>query len=683
MTGDPFIREGKLWIVPIIRQRLNFTVLVRRAFHALEPWTSEDAVAVALPRFVGRKMVGLLRDVQDRSVLPVRLIVASWGETDYREVFPVTPADGLVEAVRSATENGLPLNFVDRDIRPGNLVNRTCLSDAEFPDDGLVCMRGAHHYLSLIAPQLAEPPSRFDPVDTWREAHIAEQLKHLIPRHGRILLVCEAVHVPAIRRLVRQPGETFGDPELLLPDDGPKLRVLRPNLEAMLRYLDDYPHLVEQYEVRRYEGRAHEFDKTAELYRVVHGSVRQHTERGASTRRFASFRRYLSSLLHSGQRITPRPADLQVALVGCFGTASAERLRHQLVTYGGEIDFRRVGTTLEAREPVYALRQQGRAANFVSRSCSSQPKYSVLPPWPIVDGNAGDMKSYSLDLEPDARIRRRVAAVLRTSDIRTKTEAFRGSLESGIDARRTLRSFLTPQPEIYVRRATRRHKHPDVKNEPLVWILTLSTRDARAFQIGFRCGTVVGSDPNVWFSQRSSFFVNERELYRAPDGKVVIAEERALGGVSYFPGTMEVEALRKLFGERFAARVPVHDEFDAYTSKGCLPRSIAPYASSSTWWELALLAGLQYAENAVICVAPDEFRVSELVSRHARALKKQILFVQLSQLHREDRAALGVSHCVRLPSALDTQDDRNKQFMRRLRELIVSLGIWKAEDLRR
>jgi hypothetical protein len=257
----PFIEHipQRLYFVPVLRQRLTFAVLVQRAMRELTPWTRQDLIAVALPPSV---LTAVRSAVQVRAgVLPVSLVLADWGDTEYREVFPITGCDGIIEAVRLAVDRDLPVEAIDREIKAGNLIGRRCLDDPEWPDDELAIEWGPVRYLELIADRLVQPPTRFEPIDTWRETCMADRLKALQPRFRRVLVVCEAVHIAAIRRQLNSPSRQLDiTPE---PLQKPKLRVVGASPETMLRYLDDFPRLAESYENARRDGRAADFSKFA------------------------------------------------------------------------------------------------------------------------------------------------------------------------------------------------------------------------------------------------------------------------------------------------------------------------------------------------------------------------------------------------------------------------------------
>ena len=131
-SGEPFIEQGGIYIVPTVPQRLSFAVLVQRAFERLE-LTADDVVAVALPPSLEIELHYGIAELPR-----VSLITGAVEAEVEREVFPVTPCDGMVEAVRTAAEKGLKLRLVDREVTPGALIERSCFGDPDWPDDGLV-----------------------------------------------------------------------------------------------------------------------------------------------------------------------------------------------------------------------------------------------------------------------------------------------------------------------------------------------------------------------------------------------------------------------------------------------------------------------------------------------------------------------------------------------------------------
>jgi hypothetical protein len=162
-----YIQQDNLYFIPVIRQRVNFAFLVRCALEAVEqdePWDPEqDLIVVGYPASIRSILYKAI------SLLPkLSLVIASTNNRDdlHREVFPITPADGLIEAVRLSLDRKLPLELVDREFAPGNLTHDVCIKNPNWPDDSLALILGVEKYLSMIEPYFAQPPARNEPVDS-------------------------------------------------------------------------------------------------------------------------------------------------------------------------------------------------------------------------------------------------------------------------------------------------------------------------------------------------------------------------------------------------------------------------------------------------------------------------------------------------------------------------------------
>jgi hypothetical protein len=370
----PYVRLNNLYFVPVVRQRLNFAVLTRRALAELPDWDDRDLIAVALPASVAPAVRTALKE-GDRGgpVLPVSLIVSSWRDEHLtHEVFPVSPADALIEAVRFADERRLPLEWIDQELAPGSLRQRACLQAADWPDDGLALRWGAERYLDTVAGLVQQPPVRFEPVDTWREEHVADRLRQLCHHYRRVLVVCEATHVRPVCRLLRGPGRHLCiSPEAAA---GARLRAVRPTLAYVLRALDDFPRVVEKYEQERRAGRAANFDKMAAFFRCLQEGFGQ----PLSTRSLLAFRAYLQSLLEQNGRVCPRLPEVKEACLGCFGKGPTARVVAHLAGYGEQVEVERVREAEPGhgrRPPRYQIRAAVPSPEgaHVTRFCTPVP----------------------------------------------------------------------------------------------------------------------------------------------------------------------------------------------------------------------------------------------------------------------------------------------------------------------
>jgi hypothetical protein len=673
-SARPFVRIQNVYFIPIRRNRLAFAVLVRRALHALEPWTSDDLLAVALPRSVCGELTRVVETHLHDDPFPVKLIAARWPGGPFREIFPITPCDGIVEAVRYALENGIRWEGIDREIVPGNLIDRTCLDDPLAADDELALRWGIDSYLRVVERELAVPPTRFDPIDSLREVHMAEALQRLAPVYGRILVLCDAVNFEGIQRHLKTPYRGLSEAPMSGPDL-PVTKVMDPPLRTMLRYLDDFPRLTHRFEEMRAAGNAHQFERLTELMHVVQQLGVEAGEGYRSVRRLDVFRRYLFGMLDADRRLSPTPHEVVEAFRGCFGPTRARRLTHELARYGDVVDVERIESTIADHREDYALRDRRQATEDVARSCSSTtPSFGVRkrPARARTGKDIWDSESQSVDSADWVELRRKAIALFQRSEIERRSERFRGSLERGIDARRSLRSLLGPSPGAWVHRHVRTIPAAGLERAPIVWILELEGQHRNWLGTGtLKCTTQLLADQS--YCQSSAYQGGPTEVFQSVDGDVRVTASDVLGRVRFFDG--EIGAIQAMVGPEFERRVPDHANMSIVDvgTRGCVLDTLVPQAEAgSPWWELLILSAMQHAAGEVLCVVPDRFRPSRELLAAARMSGTMLLFARIQQFSRGEREKMGKSYSVWATSS----SFEDKPFKGRITTILQDLGIW-------
>ena len=101
---NPFVFKN-IHLVPILHNRLEFALEVHRRFTDLQP----EAVAVELPPTLQDKILAAANR------LPYLSVVVYQEKSERTIYLPIEPVDGIMEAVRLALEQSLPVFFVDRD----------------------------------------------------------------------------------------------------------------------------------------------------------------------------------------------------------------------------------------------------------------------------------------------------------------------------------------------------------------------------------------------------------------------------------------------------------------------------------------------------------------------------------------------------------------------------------------
>ncbi|MGW6911066.1 hypothetical protein [Streptomyces sp. NPDC054940] len=677
--SKPFLSQGPVHFVPVVRHHLGFAVQVQRAAREMG-LGGNDAVAVALPDSARPRVLEAV------AALPtVSLVISSVSDTDRREVFPVTPADGMVEAIRIAVERDLPLWCVDQEVAPGHLVDRFCLNDEEWPDDGYALHHGAEAYLELVADQLLRPPARFEPVDSWRELHMAARLQELAGRHERILFVCDATHVQPLRRLLRRPVPPVEVGQSVPPR--PRYTVVPPSLPVLMRYLDHIPRLVEVYERLRAQGQAHTFDKLDALLGIYDELSTGARDLRLSIRHYQAFVGVLTRLMEIDRLLSPRFEVLLPAAAGCFPAVFHERAFRHLLGYYDQVRVHRVGRIRGTNEAVFDVESVAPRRNpgfYVARNCTHMEQFYVFVPWPADERPGGqDGPEEAVDMPPGITVdldsppapprgvrsgmfdhteawpvmslfineMRAKAHTLarRPADSDVKSLEFTGSLADGIDVRRTLRSHLGPRPGLYVRHERVGRPQPVDSNEPIVWI-------------GDGYDTVRPANPGkrmelLWCGSELRPLTVEWHLYESGGPRVSAVGRRGsalgvdwyrlYGRVQFLDYRLTQADVDRRLGDELPVRVP---QIDVLASSELFREEMSDLyqldLTFARWWEVMLVAALHYAKRSVVLVAPPTLVVPEVIPRRFAAQHKRIVRVSPERFTTEERRKLGLLYMI-------------------------------------
>lgn len=691
-----YIQCGNLYFVPILRNRLSFATLVHRAFHELHEqshWCSEDLIAVTLPPSLRGAVEKAVNRLPRVSLLQVR--VEGEGQ---REIFPVTPCDGRIEAIRTGWDkhNNWPVEFVDLEISPGNLLRGPCVQDPDWPDDSLVHYLGVERYLDLITPYFSVPPARLDPLDTWRENAVADRLRHLYPLYRRVLVACDAPLVRPVIQLLQQEAPAFtvdlGHHKRKFDVD--IVQQLRP--EILLSYLDDFPKLVEQFDKDRSfdldiprpgwsesrpgwdknhlgwsEGhpdskelsREVPFDKRSELIRMVQECAHRAHDLHFSTRQHKAFDTFLNNLLRFSQRICPRPEMLYSAATSCFGSALAERIFCYLASYGQDIKVENVRLSESEAVRSYKVGIDNQIKNTVSRSCDPNPSsYTYQRPSNKKEEDNNNEKGMIYTWMPEVffmeRMRTKLHQVTVSHDRQPASTRYRGSTEMGIDIRRTLRTAHRGLPDIYVKAYAKQAVEIPTQHEPVVWILTEEWSNSALFEsrtIGRpnvsreNTGPLPGKDfligehnifevlKNRWEIDSVSDIARRLDYNGSQNGSVIYTKR--CGWITFGTLCESLDQAKEIYGSELETRYPNHKDYEH--PRGCVHRDLVKMEKEGAGWvEIALLTALRQARHAVVVVAPANFSIPQTIYKHPIYTGQKFVFVPLSSFSRGERERL-------------------------------------------
>jgi hypothetical protein len=649
------LRHGNLHFVPVLRQRLAFAEQVRRAIAELQqetPWSAEhDLIVVSLPASLREEL-----ELAIKKLPRVSLLVAVVDGVPEREVFGVTPCDPFVEAVRTASKQGWPLEFTDLEIAPGNLLHSMCVQDREWPDDALLNCIGLKNYLELITGYFAAPPARAEPLDTWRESAITRRLRAVQPVWRRILVVLDAgLYAGVAARLTQSPKAE--EESLFTPAAGCRVETRkRLPLEVLLHYLDDYPRLVERYEETR-KSRA-TFSKPDMLRNEVIEFARGMTDMKFSVRQYLAFASFLRKLVALGRRESPQPHVLQAAATGCFGQAFAERLICHLAGYNPQIksEVERVSANpWSSREFTVRFEvAQAPDGQHFSRVCNPRTSsFVVVPPSPPPTGDKSDATfAWKGDYQAVRQLQSRLPRLVAESHPEPAVLPYRGSIHNGIQIRRTLRARYRGERTFYVKAARRSETGVPLKDEPVVWICTEETDESASF------GSIPLANKKESFSKvegrnQDSFRIGAmrivghtvvRTLTQTKSGGELLCANN-LGWITFGPQLESVADARSHFGNAYSLRYPDHGAFKHPDNWGCVHPDFVPLTREGhEWIAIAILTALKYADQRIILAAPLGVVVPEVVRRHPLMSGKTIELVSINRYSRQEREMIGSAY---------------------------------------
>ena len=255
------IRKNKIeWqnvrLVPILHNRMEFAIEVRRQFEEFRP----DRVAVEYPDTLGEK---ILQGVKRLPLLSVVYYEDKDGAFTY---LLLEPTDGQVEAVRMALSEGLPIHFIDRD------TSGYPLDYSPMPDPYAVKKIG-HFLYSQAYLKVSQTHTSF-PEDTLREKTVAYHLQRLSRKGERILFVGGLSHLPGLQDLLDQPQtQVIGRRKR----EGVGLAHLHK--ESSQEVLSEIPYLAAAYERTRSSDGLDKMDRLKIISQLISIAAKNHWKR--------------------------------------------------------------------------------------------------------------------------------------------------------------------------------------------------------------------------------------------------------------------------------------------------------------------------------------------------------------------------------------------------------------------
>jgi hypothetical protein len=255
MMASEAFEWGNVRLLPIVHNRVEFALEVRRQFLSFKP----EILAVEYPSTIGEGILGGVKR------LPL-LSVVYYEEDDHTFMYlPLEPADGQVEAIRLAVSKEIPIHFIDRDTT-GYPRDRTPM-----PDPYAITSIGYQRYCRSYLESRPEPLE--NPHDQLREKTMAYHLQELNQTGKRVLFIGGLHHLPGLLSFLEKPQ---------VPVIGRRQRagVMLAHLhrESSREIMSEMPFIAALYEEFRSGASGTEPDRLAAIDLLVRRAMQAYTK---------------------------------------------------------------------------------------------------------------------------------------------------------------------------------------------------------------------------------------------------------------------------------------------------------------------------------------------------------------------------------------------------------------------
>lgn len=222
------LHEGRLHVVPVCHDRLEFAHEARRAILSTRP----AAVAIELHDEIRERYLEAV------ARFPFLSYIEQHSERgDDPLVINVEPTDAFAEAVRTARESGIAVHFVDLNVDAYPSIYEP------MPDAYALRHIGLPAYFEAYQGSGPRPAHALDEV---RERHMAARLCELLDAGGEVVFVCGMAHAARVLRHVRERSGALGRSAAVA-----EVSLLNPALDVIRAASGEIPFVMACYEVDR------------------------------------------------------------------------------------------------------------------------------------------------------------------------------------------------------------------------------------------------------------------------------------------------------------------------------------------------------------------------------------------------------------------------------------------------
>lgn len=294
--GTPEEFEWKnVRLVPILHNRVEFALEVRRQFTSFQP----DIVALEYPPTIGKRYLQAIKR------LPL-LSVVYYEEGGTFVYLPVEPTDGQVEAARLALAHDLPVRFIDRD------TDRYPIDQTPMPDPYSIRRIGHWRYCKSYLD--ANPRPLESPQDQLRERNMAYHLQQLNAEGKRVLFVGGLAHLSGLLNYLR-----MAQVPVIGRKRGEAVMLAHLHRESSREIMSEPPFLAALYERYRDDPRRPAPDRLEAIDRLIEKARRNHLKKNKEEVRAGQlrvFNKFVTNYALLSGFLTP---DLYQVLVAARG----------------------------------------------------------------------------------------------------------------------------------------------------------------------------------------------------------------------------------------------------------------------------------------------------------------------------------------------------------------------------
>lgn len=573
-------------LMPIISGRVSFVQEVKETFLN----TPFDCIAIGLPSsFLSSILQGI-------RTLPYISIIISKEEEDIYSYLPVDPCDGMIEAIRLGKEDGLPIRFIDREMK------RLPVSDLILPDEYAIRRIGLSTYIQSIFQ--AFPIQKKD----IQARFMASMLQGLSFEYRKILFVFSVHHLPSILNFYE--NEYADVPNGRRPD---KIGLYSVHPDSLYLVLGEIPYLTYLYERLKGTISFEEFEKTDAVKRLLLKARDEYHKEFSEEIYHVSLQdiqtaiQFIRNLSLLKKRLTPDLYELVVGTKGVMGNDFALKV----------IEIAKFYPYLDITAQFPTIKMTDR---YVLREKSSYPVHRKVPTLSKM------WKRIHLEKRPDKQqkqkwrtawnpcsvcswppedeiienfcgyIRKRALKLVGISQVRV--EEFQSTLKDGIHLRETMRNWHLGK--IYVK------EEPQIRGE-VGAVIFIFDEDPDGEKYTYKL---------TWHAEHQ----NESTLaFYATDFKEDLVGPSM--GRSFYGGALFI------YPPQFIHDVWTDPSFD--------------FASDNA--ERLMMAGLYYSQERYVAVVAKK-RPSLFIKAYARTQQKRPIFIPLSSFSHKTLQKLRYFH---------------------------------------